>query len=1515
MASEPTDISVEYKGSTWTIDQVPEAQLSWYSADKMTLEVDGGVYPRDAKTTKVKVKLNQTLIDSGVIFKGTPDTSNPKYPEDDHTRWFNFTVTPKPIGITWTEAEGVPSTAAAKAAEVCPSDAGDPTVFPYIIGVKYKNLTTGTAESETVPTDAGDYRATAFAKNTNYSIKSGETLTKNFTISKKGIKLPTFSKQFLTYNGSKLTCIITYDSNDMTVKLASKHSGDTSVTLDAAGVTFRPTNAAGLTFRPTNAGKYTLILSLKDKSNSFWSTAGTDYSSANGTVLDIEYEYEVKPFTVEATSVDGNELSATSGEKLGVTLDFSNLPTDPITVDIYAVFVDNPSVKALLYSGITLEDGGQSTFNIDLNTDSDDIFEAKWKLQIVPTDGNYDGKFVDDNGADTDVIIDVKEAEKAKVFKWRLYLGSKMADGTSTVEVPPEQIDSQFGAEVTYCGKEYEFKLTMPSSAYKVDTTYSVDGFDKGWLNKKATNAGEYVTKVRINYTDDSGTKQSETYTMSWKINPKKFNLSELKWTNGGEIEYAGDETAATLDPKTLPAGLVPKYDNNVGNTVGQSPVKATVSFELAPEYAGNYVLPDKDDPDSYIGEFEDWEIVWSIVPATIQATSWKKSTFTDTNGKMFDALILRDPRAEGGVVTYQYFEYDTVNKTYDENAPIDISAIISSDSEAKYYIAKPILQNTINYRLDNPDAVSEVFKVGKQLIKVSVSLSNPTMEYNTNPRHAKIAVADGLVPDTALEISYYDGVTKLATAPKEVGKYTVKVSLKTSYMDRYEIDGANEFEYEVVQAQIEVEWNNNSKPQVLKLDYGQINGIEYEIIDEEGQSVDYANLQAGKKYQIRAKIKDSQLNNFIFADGTTETGWQDFSFTENERNELKDPNDPKNPSYPQKDPDLPTGDGDEPGGNEPGGNEPGGNEPGGEDEEKPGTSFDFGKVGEFFRSYWREILSAVSIILIIAFLSKSISLAAKRKQNKKTVESKYSTSTFYAAGLFGLSTKNWTIIAFSLLGAAVLALILMIIETGSFKKSQRNLEEAKEEYERNKEEEKERRREEENRRRDEDMKMMFMHMMGGGAAGGASGMSGGGMAQGAFMGGMGFGPDDMKGMITEVVSALLPGMQAMLPQQASSNDELVQQLIEQNARNEERIEKLMTQLSEKSGERDNGNDETVQRLIDQNEKLMERLAEQPEREVAAANINEEVLERLADKIQTGSRDDDLMRSIVDSQRSIMERLAEQPNNNGGNGISDETLEKLIKKLQPAATNDTILKVVSKTEENDGTIKQLLQNQELMMKQMIELSAKNSEKQVVEKIVEKPVEKIIEKPVEKIVEKIVEKPVEKIVEVPVEVEKIVEVPIEVEKVVEKIVTVHAEKPAAPKKAVAPRLTLDEAYAKLSKEQKKFFDTLRNYAMSKDKCKEKKSTYFILLGQSSVNPLVKLTVKKDTTVALFKMEDEYFKDIRRNAGSDGTKMKIKETELIVSDAQAFDTAKEMIDLREDQIERYQEYLKEQKSMKR
>ena len=498
----------------------------------------------------------------------------------------------------------------------------------------------------------------------------------------------------------------------------------------------------------------------------------------------------------------------------------------------------------------------------------------------------------------------------------------------------------------------------------------------------------------------------------------------------------------------------------------------------------------------------------------------------------------------------------------------------------------------------------------------------------------------------------------------------------------------------------------------------------------------------------------------------------------------------------------------------------------------------------------WQLIASGISIILIIAFLSKTASNESKRKKAKKVMEKKY--NTFYATAFLGISVTNWTVIACVLMGTAVLSLIFMIISQKRRNKAEEELEDAKEEYAKHREE------------------MMFMRMNGG---------NNGGQGQGFAYAQPSLGADEIRGIVSETMTAMLPGMQQMLPQQASNNDELINKLIEQNAHNEERIREL-TEHSDK-------------RI----EKLMKQLSEQKpvekviEREVAATNVSEEIIDKLASKLQPTQTN-----------------------------ISESVLEQLASKLQPIALDETILKVVSKTEENDGTIKQLLRNQEKLMEKILELSAnKPIETQVVEKEVrvEVPVEveKIVEKEVVKEVKVEVPVEVEKIVEKEVPVEKIVEVPIEVEKVVEKIVEIPATKPAPKAKTTAPRLTLDEAYAKLSAKQKKFFDTLKEYAMSKDKCKEKKSTYYILLGQSSVNPLVKLTIKKDCTVALFKMEDEYMKDIRRNAGSEGTKVKVKETELIVGDSQALATAKEMIDLREDQIERYNDFLKEQRTLRK
>ena len=102
----------------------------------------------------------------------------------------------------------------------------------------------------------------------------------------------------------------------------------------------------------------------------------------------------------------------------------------------------------------------------------------------------------------------------------------------------------------------------------------------------------------------------------------------------------------------------------------------------------------------------------------------------------------------------------------------------------------------------------------------------------------------------------------------------------------------------------------------------------------------------------------------------------------------------------------------------------------------------------------------------------------------------------------------------------------------------------------------------------------------GGGSTGGGQG----------FMGG-GIGVDEMRGLISETVTALLPGVQQALPQQASTNDELVNKLIEKN---EKLMEKLERQSVEKVVEREVAvsgvDEEVIKQIIDKNDERIETL-------------------------------------------------------------------------------------------------------------------------------------------------------------------------------------------------------------------------------------------------------------------------------------------------------------------------------------
>ena len=1181
-------------------------------------------------------------------------------------------------------------------------------------------------------------------------------------------------------------------------------------------------------YRAVAAKKYELTFALVDDDHYQWES---------GAPTDGKLKFEVTKAKVKATlTAEDGVTAALKGKEGGSLKTVLTILPNQIYEDYPAKFTvraqRSGSAPKTISSEISLTDASGSE-NITLDLSNVAAHTNTYALSANCTSAEYELELTNSP------TLKVEESSK-NVLRWQLYVGGKAQTGYY-IDCDIDSPDNSDGEKeivfdkqtIYYSGKYNEFKASAYPTGYTLKTTsynggYEMDTVDPASTNaKKGTNADSYTTIVDI--WKDGDLDSVITFRINWTVAPALFDLSGVKWLDEGKLQYNGGEpVAAKLDPKTVPKGLIVtdgNYATNIGRTVGEYGT-ASVEFELDPDYEGNYVLPVKPDPSdpsapaTYTGTFN-WEQSWEIVPCTISTSSWQSVAHPDSS-KNFKILQLKDPAAST-IVDYKFYETDSNGVI-----PAGAQALTINDLElpadgAKWYVAVPSLIDSNNYKFDKADPKSRPFMIGAinaSIIKVGVSPAKSTFTYNTQPRQITVQTTGANLNNGYFDLAYFkaDGITLMGGAPVECGTYWVEINLKSQYADRFAIDGDNRFEFEITPAEITPTWKDTARPPVLNLEYGQINAIEYTITDEAGNEITGINsLVADTVYKIKASIKAQYQNNIKFSvaddyGSEYDTNYYTFSLTAADiAGGLYDPNDPSNPNYPQVDPDAPNTTPNDP-------NIPSGEAP---DPDDNGTGFDMGKLGKFFKSYWKEIVTGICLILTVSFLLKTASYESKRRRANRKAD-KYDNEMYVmATGLFGWASNTWLIIMCVMIGLAVASLVIMLIAKSRYNRAEDDLEEAKErsihnrensrrDYDDNRREEEYRRRDEEYRQRDEDLKSLLVSMMGGNFDGMGRNM------QGTYAGNNGIGMEEIRGIVSETVTALLPGMQQALPQQASVNDELVNRLIEQN-------EKLMQDNAE--------NQKTMQYLMQQ---LIDKSAE---KEVVAVNSGDETI-----------------KALIEGQKAIMQRLAEQP------------AQQAI--VQP---------------------------------------------QVIEKIVEKPVEKIVEVPVEKVIEKEVR------VEVPVEtvVEKVVEKPIVIstEAVGEAEKSKQVKTPK-PKKIPEPRLTLQEAYAKLTKEQKKYFDGLREYAMSKDsKCKEKLSTYFTTIGPSTTNPFIKLTIKKGITVALFKMEDEYLKDIRRNASSEGAKVKVKETEIAIPDKLSYDTAKDMVDLRIDQIERYNDYLKEQRSLRR
>ena len=1198
---EPKPFETVYNGEVQTLDTL-KSELAWYSTDYANPSAVKVEYLNEAGNVLTESALPKNVGTYQIRFT-IIDTENVKWwdyeTNTSQIRTVSYKITEKSLEVNLDVSNSPPI---ATPTNLCESDTA---LADTILRIRYSGRTGAVDyDSYDEPNQVGTYYATvelnpSVTGSKNY--KLARVYKEQIIISTKAVDIPEIDtgsgiSVWSTYNGEEQFYIIDYDRNLMEISIADAYVG--KFDWDGEYIIVK------------NAGVYKDALKLKLKNaynkvtgegRNVWDTSTNDVSDKY-----LSFELNKMELKLDFRTDDPNGIiKAPIGASFSVGLVLNDGHTNykPVGKDIVSISItasrNGTANPVTVYSDLQIKSTTANSVTVNLDI-SGLRMEGTYVIKLLADENNYDVSMVRDIS-----LVLSKTAQSADLIWWLKEDGND-TDFSKNAAVGVYNVDFDV-TKLVYNGKTYSIYATAPLGysiseevvTVKKGTVLAIDG---------AIDAGEYVSTVKI--TKD-GESEAKAYSVNWKIEKALFDLSDVKWLNNGKVEYNdGQDVNPVIDPATLPAGLtVNGYSGiNVGNVAGDGGI-VTVTFKLEDNYANNYELPAKDGKGiNYTfngdGDFE-WDKDWEVVPGIIKL-EWIEKQVQDINGTMFNVLVLKDPRVEGKI-DYLYYETDSQGNIDTSKQPLTADQIEVSATARKYYKAFPSIKSSYagGYEFDGGEAdYSGVFIVGGGATLITVSLEKNTFEYNGKPVAIKVII-NGTATVGNLTFTYYKGdivdeANKVDGVPVDAGNYVVVIGSNSGSVM---IEGETQFEFTITRSKVSKEWKMGAKPPVLNLKYGQINGIEYEIIDGSGNVItDISQITAGT-YKIRAKIKDSV--NYIFEDDTFETEYVEFTVREGDQ--LYDPTDPDNPNYPKED------DTDNP--------EP---PPGGGD---GGSVLD--KIKEFFNKLiennfplWQVATSAVALLLTLIFMIKSIQYGNRKKKAKGEAK-KYNTNVagllpIFAPNIVWLNLSNmiWSIIAFSLCGVMLLMFITMLITRKGWKKAELAKESAMsaagynpqngnqnvansnnaliEDLRRelqsltqvNKEssdsgnsaleqrlmEMEERRREEEIRhreemaalreeqqKRDEAMKIMLANMMG-------RQQSDGNMGYAAM--------DDTDLLVQKVIAGLLPAVQQMMPEATAylaapseQNDELIALVEEQKALVEEQSEEMRNMAAAHSEE------------------------------------------------------------------------------------------------------------------------------------------------------------------------------------------------------------------------------------------------------------------------------------------------------------------------------------------------------------
>ena len=762
----PNDVKVEYTGQKLNMDNVSEKEKEWYDSDKMTIEYpSANTYDMiDSGTYSVKA----TLKNKDSKFEGTPNKSDPNHLESDTVRWFKFTITKTKIGVTvGLDTNELPVVTLTNSDDVYTGDTGDraPTLgFSYTGG----NISGSTT---TLPTAVGSYTATAIIVNDcNYELD--KTYSTTFKINKLDVPKPTISGQASKeYNGSDITFTLTGGDNDK-IKFELPE-----------GMTRN-----GNTLTAKKAGKYKVVATLADNGDA------TQWPDKSIGKVELEYEITKKPLSITITCSE-TDFTWTVGDTPTITISCDQCAGDETDLYIYYIDSKNPNVK---HDGInndkTISADGTRTITMP-----GDIAQGSYTIGVELYGSNKDNDNYSLEAPKTAMFTVNGEEVTLEGVTW-LYNNNNVITDTSNVEL-------------TYTGTAYQFSVDtdkLKENGTKVDTTKGTNGYSG---NVSVTNAGTaYSVTVYVTNYDSSYETYNATFTLNYKINKAKYDLSGLSWPTSNETEYTGQAQSMTLSG-TFPQGLTVTYSGNnkvPANTDDNPTYTTTVTFKVSD--TDNYYLPAKGVRDTYDyteGEDFSFDFTWKITPKTLDLKgNWKD----DNNSSESEVYVLPTLKSIGGLDVDSMVEYTYYDK--DNNI---ITTLPSNVTEETTYTAKVTLksQYASNYQIKEGTDTYE-FTIGQDKYVVVL-----TFKYNGNnidgaeiaymgsaiTPTVEITKTDGGIVPANITLTYYkDNDTQgTTTAPTAVGRYTVKATLNYGGDLNYIDDDSAEFDFEIIKADFDV--------------------------------------------------------------------------------------------------------------------------------------------------------------------------------------------------------------------------------------------------------------------------------------------------------------------------------------------------------------------------------------------------------------------------------------------------------------------------------------------------------------------------------------------------------------------------------------------------------------------------------------------------------------------------------------------------------------------------------------